>query len=96
MRKKSLKINLNPEVIKWARESAGWSVEEISKKLKTSKENFTKIESGDKPLTFRQLQLLANYLKRSVATFFLPKPPKEPPIESSFVILPQKGKKKKL
>jgi len=86
---KSLEVSINPEIIKWARESAGWGVEEISKKLKTSKENFEKIESGSKLPTFRQLEFLANYFKRPVAVFFLPKPPEEPSIASSFRILPK-------
>lgn len=86
---KSLEVSINPEVIKWARESSGWGVEEISKKLKTSKENFEKIELGRKLPTFRQLEFLANYFKRPVAIFFLPKPPEEPSIASSFRILPK-------
>jgi len=86
---KSLEVSINPEIIKWARESAGWSIEEISKKLKISRENFGKIESGSKLPTFRQLEFLANYFKRPVAIFFLPEPPKEPSIASSFRILPK-------
>jgi len=89
MAEKSLEVSINPEVIKWARENAGFSIEEISKKLKTSKENFEKIESGSKLPTFRQLELLANYFKRPVAIFFLPEPPEEPSIVSSFRILPK-------
>jgi Zn-dependent peptidase ImmA (M78 family)/transcriptional regulator with XRE-family HTH domain len=86
---KSLEVSINPEVIKWARENAGFSIEEISKKLKTSKENFEKIESGKKHPTFRQLEFLANCFKRPVAIFFLPEPPEEPSIVSSFRILPK-------
>jgi Zn-dependent peptidase ImmA (M78 family)/DNA-binding XRE family transcriptional regulator len=89
MARKSLEVSINPEIIKWARESAGWSVEEISKKLKTSKENYEKIESGKKPPTFRQLEILAHFFKRPVAVFFLPQPPEEPAITSSFRILPK-------
>lgn len=86
---KSLEVSINPEIIRWARESAGWSIEEISKKLKTSKENFEKIESGSKLPTFRQLELLAKYFKRPVSVFFLPEPPEEPSITASFRILPK-------
>jgi Zn-dependent peptidase ImmA (M78 family)/DNA-binding XRE family transcriptional regulator len=93
MAKESLEVTINPEIIKWARESAGFSVEEISKKLKISKENFEKIESGTKLPTFRQLELLAKYFKRPVAVFFLPQPPEEPPITSSFRILPKSNPK---
>lgn len=89
MAQRSLEVSINPEIIKWARESAGWDIEEISKKLRTSKENFEKIESGSKLPTFRQLEFLANYFKRPVAIFFLPTPPEEPSIASSFRILPK-------
>jgi len=89
MPRKELEITINTEIIKWARESAGWSIEEIAQKLKTSKDNYEKIESGRKLPTFRQLELLAKYFKRPVAVFFLPQPPEEPSITSSFRILPQ-------
>lgn len=32
MPRKLFKVEVNPAIIKWARESAGWSVEEVSKK----------------------------------------------------------------
>lgn len=89
MSSKSLEVSINPSIIKWARESAGFSIEEISKKLKTSTENFKEIEAGSKPPTFRQLELLAHCFKRPVAIFFLPNPPEEPSITSSFRILPK-------
>ena len=36
----SFEVDVNPNIIKWARESAGWSIEEIAVKLKTSVENY--------------------------------------------------------
>ncbi|MFN3976328.1 MAG: helix-turn-helix domain-containing protein [Aquificaceae bacterium] len=86
---RSFEVEINPEIIKWARETAGWSIEEVARKLKISKENYQKLESGSKNPTFRQLEILANYFKRPIATFFLPKPPEEPSIASSFRILPK-------
>lgn len=89
MARKTFEAEVNPAIIKWARESAGWSIDEIAKKLKTSRENYQNIESGKKQPTFRQLELLANYFMRPVATFFLPNPPEELSIASSFRILPK-------
>ena len=86
---RSFEVDVNPEIIKWARESAGWSIEEIASKLKTSIENYKKIESGIKKPTYRQLELLSKYLKRPLSVFFLPQPPQEEPIASSFRILPK-------
>ncbi|KUK49757.1 MAG: Putative Zn peptidase [Parcubacteria bacterium 33_209] len=86
---RSFEVKINPEIIKWARESSGFSIEEIAKKIKTTKENYKKIERGIKSPTFKQLDLLANYFKRPVAIFFLPRPPEEPSFASSFRILPK-------
>ena len=86
---RTFEIEINPEIIKWARESAGWSIDEIAKKLKTSKENYQDIESGKKRPTFKQLEILAQCFKRPLATFFLPEPPAEPSIVSSFRVLPK-------
>ncbi len=90
MAKELIRIDVNPEIIKWARESAGWSYEEVAKKLKISKERYQKIETGEKKLTFKQLKTLANIFKRPLSAFFLPNPPEEPTISSSFRVLPKK------
>jgi Zn-dependent peptidase ImmA (M78 family)/DNA-binding XRE family transcriptional regulator len=87
---KSLIVEINPEIIKWARETAGYSKEETAKKLKLSEKDYEKLEKGEQAPTFRQLKLLANLFKRPLSVFFLPSPPEEPPILSSFRILPKK------
>ena len=89
---RSFVVDINPEIIKWARESAGWSLEEISKKLKLSEKEYKEIESGKKKPTFKQLELMAKYFKRPVAVFFLPEPPKEKPITTAFRVLPKSEK----
>lgn len=81
---KSLKVSINPEIIKWARESAGLSIKEASQKLKISTRNFKAIETGNKQPTFGQLEILAHCFKRPVAVFFLPQPPEESAITSAF------------
>jgi len=43
---RSFEVDVNPNIIKWARENAGWRIEEIASKLKTSIENYKRIESG--------------------------------------------------
>ena len=86
---KSFEVDVNHEIIKWVRKSAGWNIEEIASKLKTSVDNYKKIESGIKKPTYRQLELLSKYLKRPLSVFFLPQPPQEEPITSSFRVLPK-------
>jgi len=69
---RSFEVDVNSNIIKWARENAGWNIEEIASKL-----------------TYRQLELLSKYFKRPLSVFFLPKPPYEEPIASSFRVLPK-------
>ncbi len=89
MSERSFEIGINHKIIEWAREISGFTIQEIARRIKTTPENYEKIEKGNKPPTFKQLELLANYFKRPVAVFFLPKPPAEPSFTSSFRILPK-------
>ncbi|MHA2611537.1 MAG: helix-turn-helix domain-containing protein [bacterium JZ-2024 1] len=93
MPERTFEVKINPQIIKWARETSGFSIDEVSKKLKISEENFKKIESGSKLPTFRQLEYLARCFRRPVAIFFLPEPPDEPSLTSSFRILPKSESK---
>ena len=77
-------IPVTPSVITWARERAGFSVEEAT-------ENFAKIaawEAGDAFPTYPQLERLADTFKLPIAVFFFPEPPDIPPISESFRTLP--------
>jgi len=89
---KLLEVSVNPAIIRWARESAGWNIEEIAKKLKTSIENYEKIETGRKSPTYNQLKILAIYFNRPLSVFFLPDPPQELLFTASFRILPKNAK----
>jgi Zn-dependent peptidase ImmA (M78 family) len=77
-------IPITPSVITWARERAGFSVEEAT-------ENFKKItawEAGESFPTYPQLERLADKFKLPIAVFFFPEPPDLPPISESFRTLP--------
>jgi Zn-dependent peptidase ImmA (M78 family)/transcriptional regulator with XRE-family HTH domain len=78
-------IPVTPSVITWARERAGFSVEEASEK-------FAKIaawEAGEAFPTYSQLENLADKFKLPIAVFFFPEPPDLPPISESFRTLPE-------
>ncbi len=64
MPKKSIKVAVNPSVFNWLRESAGWTVEDVSKRLKTSVEIVEGFESGKREPTLRQLRELSQAFKR--------------------------------
>ena len=71
-----------PSVLKWARETAGYSVEEVVAKLdqegKITASTVGEWESeGDLQPTYTQLENLAKLYKRPVVIFFFPEPPQE-------------------
>jgi Zn-dependent peptidase ImmA (M78 family) len=77
-------ILITPAVIRWARERAGFSVEEAT-------ETFSKIEAweaGEVFPTYPQLEKLADTFKLPIAVFFFPEPPDLPPISETFRTLP--------
>ncbi len=79
MPKKLIKVGVKPEVFKWLRESASWSIEEISRRIKTTPENVRAFETGEKKPTWRQLKELSRAFKRPIAAFLLLEPRKEKP-----------------
>ena len=86
----SIKIEVKPEVFKWLRISAGWTIDDVSKRLKTSVEALKGFESGEKAPTLRQLKGLSQAYKRPLAAFLLSKPIKEKPMPKDYRMLPGK------
>ena len=76
---------INPEILKWARERSGYSLNEMVEK-------FNKIEnweSGEETPTYVQLEKLAyTHYKLPIAIFFFPEPPQEDDIKKEFRTLP--------
>jgi Zn-dependent peptidase ImmA (M78 family)/transcriptional regulator with XRE-family HTH domain len=73
-------LPITPAVVQWARERAGFSIEDASR-------TFKKIgawESGDAVPSYSQLEQMAEKFKCPVAVFFFPKPPDVPAVEKSF------------
>ena len=75
----SVKVKLNnPALLRWAREAAGYSAEDMAQALHRPTEQVLAWETGEAQPTYRQLQAYAAKVKRSVSTLFLPEPPDEP------------------
>ena len=89
MRTKTFEIEVNPKIIRWAIETSGWTIKELSKKLRVSEESIKAWLTGRKKPTLRQLENLAKYVKRQLAVFFLPTPPKEKPLPKDYRIFRQ-------
>jgi Zn-dependent peptidase ImmA (M78 family)/DNA-binding XRE family transcriptional regulator len=90
MARKSLLVEVDLEVFKWLRESSGWTIEDVAKRLKTSQETILKFEKGEKKPSMRQLKELANAFKRPVAAFLLSKPKAERLLPKDYRMLPDK------
>ncbi len=87
---RSLKVEIEPAIFKWLRESSGWTKEEVAKRLKTSIEVVEAIEKGDRQPTLRQLKELSNAYKRPLASFLLSEPIKELPLPKDYRMLPDR------
>ena len=75
------RIPINPEVLTWARRTAGYKIEDL-----VANKQFAKIgkwESGDESPTYSQLEKLAEKFHRPIVVFFFPKPPPEEPVEKA-------------
>lgn len=83
-------IGINPKILKWARERAKYSLEDVALKLKKDINIIKSWESGEKAPTYIQLEKLAyDIYKRPIALFFFPEPPEESDEQSEFRTLPE-------
>lgn len=73
-------VPITGPVLKWAREEAGFSHEELARKVKVSPQIIADWEEGKAYPTKTQFTKLVTALKRNRAVFFLPHPPEEPSI----------------
>ena len=82
---------ITPSVMKWARETAGLSVEDVASRLTKSitPQIIENWESGKEMPTYPQLRKIAETYRRPVIAFYFPEPPKEDSIEKRFRTLPK-------
>jgi Zn-dependent peptidase ImmA (M78 family)/DNA-binding XRE family transcriptional regulator len=79
---------MNPAVIQWARETAGFSVDEAVKALGLSRQSLESIEAGGKrPSRSQLLKMCAKY-RRSLLTFYMSSPPQKGDRGQDFRTLP--------
>ncbi|NLE00845.1 MAG: ImmA/IrrE family metallo-endopeptidase [Fibrobacter sp.] len=85
-----VKAPVNPDVMRWARESANLTIDEVTIKIKKSSEIIEAWEKGIDSPSYAQLEKLAyDVYKRPVAVFFFPHPPKEDDTKKSFRTIPE-------
>lgn len=86
-RSATVRLN-NPELLAWARETAGYDVEDVADWFKKPAGIILAWEQGDEAPTYRQLQRFARKVRRPVAALFLPEEPDEPSPPEDFRVLP--------
>ena len=83
-------IPVNPDVLRWARESLRLSQEEVAQRMKKKVSDIDAWERGEASPTYIQLERLAyDIYKRPIALFFFPDVPDEEAVEQSFRTLPE-------
>jgi Zn-dependent peptidase ImmA (M78 family)/DNA-binding XRE family transcriptional regulator len=88
---KSIPAIVRPNILAWARESAGYSLEEAAKRLQTSPDKLESWENGTKPPSIAKVRKMVTVYKRPLHFFFLDEPPVDPPIPHDFRRLPVDG-----
>ncbi len=86
-------IPVNPTLLRWARKTSGFAIDDVVGKLKRKRitaEVILSWERGEGSPTYVQLERLAyEVYKRPLALFFFPDPPEEETPAESFRTLPQ-------
>ena len=70
----TLRVNVKPELFRWARERAGIHVDALVKRFP----KYSEWESGERQPTLKQLEKLARFTHAPIGSFFLSEPLDEP------------------
>lgn len=73
---KTFKVNINLSILKWVRESSGYSIEEFSHMIGFIPEKYIKVERGEIKLTWAQLRSISKRTRYPLPLFYLNSPPK--------------------
>ena len=84
----STKAHVKPELLRWARMSAGFSIEQAAKKLQVKPDRVHQWEKGTQTPTIIQLKKMGDVYKRPLSVFYLPKAPKDFKVMHDFRRLP--------
>ncbi len=89
---------INPDILIWARETAGLDLDTAARKIElnaarglSGAERLAAIEAGDVVPSAPLLRRMANKYHRPILTFYLPKVPAPPELGQDFRTLPDQG-----
>jgi len=83
---------VNPQLLVWARRSAGFTLDAAAKKAQVDSDRLAGWEQGQQRPTISQLRKLSEAYNRSITVFFLPEPPEDFPEIHDFRRLPDDKK----
>ena len=87
---KTFTVDINPKVIQWAVNTAGWEKKDLIKALSIRENIYDGWLDGSIKPTIKQLENLAGKTKRPIASFFLAEQPYEEPKPKDYRMLPDK------
>lgn len=70
-----IEMNINPQVLRWAREEAGYDPSEIAEKVDVDTDRYRLWEREGKNIPLGKLKSIAGTYKRQLAVFLLPEAP---------------------
>lgn len=80
---------INPEMIKWARERSGLSINDLARSMKRDPDVLREWENGERDISYSALESLAyRHFKIPIAVFFFPEPPNVDDPKGNFRRLP--------
>jgi len=88
---KTVRVNINPDVLKWAREESGYKDGEIANKLGIELERYQNWEKTGRDIPLGFLEKISRKYKRQLAVFFLSKSPPKGKIPNDFRNLSLRG-----
>lgn len=74
---KRVEALVKPELLIWARQSAGFTLQEAARRAEVKSAKLEEWERGETRPTIPQLRALARVYKRPLAVFYLPEPPRD-------------------
>jgi Zn-dependent peptidase ImmA (M78 family) len=85
---RSTEALVEPDILRWARDTAGLSVDEAAHSLQTHPERVQAWEDGDEHPSMAQLRRMATTYRRLLSDFYLPKAPDEASLPHDFRRMP--------
>jgi Zn-dependent peptidase ImmA (M78 family) len=85
---RSTEALVEPDILRWARDAAGLSVDEAAHSLQTQPEKVQAWEEGATHPSMAQLRRMAAAYRRLLSDFYLPRPPENDPLPHDFRRLP--------